>query len=79
MTTPEGPVIATGVLVWVLASMALTLLIGGLASRFTRTQNDFFLAGQRLGVEIGIPVYQDLDGPQLERDWTFRAGWQWVY
>ncbi|MGB0621620.1 MAG: hypothetical protein ACPGVZ_19330 [Myxococcota bacterium] len=37
------------------------------------------LAGQRLGVEIGIPVYQDLDGPQLERDWTFRAGWQWVY
>ncbi|MBB82788.1 MAG: hypothetical protein CL931_03140 [Deltaproteobacteria bacterium] len=37
------------------------------------------LAGQRFGVEIGIPVYQDLDGPQLERDWTFRAGWQWVY
>ncbi len=37
------------------------------------------LAGQRLGVEVGIPVYQDLDGPQLERDWTFRAGWQWVY
>lgn len=37
------------------------------------------LAGQRLGVEVGIPVYQDLDGPQLERDWTFRAGWQWTY
>lgn len=37
------------------------------------------LAGQRLGVEIGIPIYQDLDGPQLERDWSFRAGWQWVY
>lgn len=37
------------------------------------------LAGQRLGVEVGIPVYQDLDGPQLERDWTFTAGWQWVY
>ena len=37
------------------------------------------LAGQRLGVEVGIPVYQDLDGPQLERDWTFKAGWQWTY
>lgn len=37
------------------------------------------LAGQRVGVELDIPVYQNLDGPQLERDWTFRAGWQWVY
>lgn len=37
------------------------------------------LAGQRLALEVGIPVYQDLDGPQLERDWTVRAGWQWTY
>ena len=37
------------------------------------------LDGQRVGLEIDIPVYQNLDGPQLERDWTFRAGWQWVY
>ena len=37
------------------------------------------LDGQRIAFEFGIPVYQDLDGPQLERDWTARAGWQWVY
>ena len=37
------------------------------------------LDGQRLGIEVGIPIYQELDGPQLERDWTFRAGWQWTY
>jgi hypothetical protein len=29
----------------------------------------------RLGVEIGVPVYQDLSGPQLETDWTITAGW----
>jgi len=37
------------------------------------------LDGQRIAFEFGVPVYQDLDGPQLERDWTARAGWQWVY
>jgi hypothetical protein len=37
------------------------------------------LPGQRIAVEVGIPVYQDLDGPQLERDWTIKTGWQWVY
>lgn len=30
----------------------------------------------RIGVEAGIPIYQDLNGPQLERDWslTFTVG-----
>ena len=30
----------------------------------------------RLGVEAGVPLYQDLNGPQLERDWSlaFTAG-----
>ena len=37
------------------------------------------LGGQRIGVEIGIPVYQDVDGPQLERDWTIKTAWRWVY
>jgi hypothetical protein len=37
------------------------------------------LEGQRLSVEFGVPVHQDLDGPQLERDWTLEAGWQWEF
>lgn len=34
------------------------------------------LAGHRLAVEFGFPVYQDLEGPQLERDWQLMIGWQ---
>lgn len=34
---------------------------------------------QRLAVEFGVPVYQDLDGPQISRDWSVKAGWQWVF
>ncbi|MCK5121394.1 MAG: hypothetical protein KAQ91_05395 [Methylococcales bacterium] len=37
------------------------------------------LKGQHLGFEIGLPVYQALDGPQLETDWTISAGWQWTF
>ena len=29
-----------------------------------------------LGVEGGVPIYQNLDGPQLESDYTFFVGWQ---
>ena len=32
--------------------------------------------GHRLAVEIGRPVYRDLNGPQLETDMTFTLGWQ---
>ncbi len=32
--------------------------------------------GHRLAAEFGVPVYQDLNGPQLETDWTFMIGWQ---
>ena len=34
------------------------------------------LAGHRLGIEIGAPVYQDLNGTQLAGDWTATVGWQ---
>ncbi|MBU1213372.1 MAG: transporter [Alphaproteobacteria bacterium] len=34
------------------------------------------LQGHRFAFEAGVPVYQDLNGPQLETDWTFVAGWQ---
>lgn len=37
------------------------------------------LAGQRLAVELTVPVHQDLDGPQLEQDWTLTTGWQWAF
>lgn len=34
------------------------------------------LAGHRLGIEFGAPVYQDLNGPQLSGDWMLSIGWQ---
>ena len=34
--------------------------------------------GQRIAVEFGAPVYQNLDGPQLETDWTVTVGWQFA-
>ena len=32
--------------------------------------------GHRLALEVGYPLYQNLDGPQLESDWRFSVGWQ---
>ncbi|GAB4525569.1 MAG: transporter [Amphiplicatus sp.] len=32
--------------------------------------------GHRLAAEILFPIYQDLNGPQLETDWTLTIGWQ---
>ncbi len=37
------------------------------------------LAGTRIGVEVGVPVYQEVDGPQLERDWSIKTAWRWIY
>lgn len=37
------------------------------------------LKGQRLSVDASFPVYQSLDGPQLESRWRLRAGWEWVF
>ena len=34
------------------------------------------LDGHRLAAEIELPVYRDLNGPQLETDWTLTLGWQ---
>lgn len=34
------------------------------------------LKGHRLGAEIYLPVWQELNGLQLETDWTFVLGWQ---
>ncbi|MDJ0512930.1 MAG: hypothetical protein QNJ62_05765 [Methyloceanibacter sp.] len=32
--------------------------------------------GHRLAAEVGVPVYQDLNGPQMETDYTVTVGWQ---
>lgn len=37
------------------------------------------LGGQRLAIEWLFPVFQTVSGPQLERDWTLVAGFQWLY
>jgi hypothetical protein len=34
------------------------------------------LSDHRLSVEVLAPLYQNLDGPQLETDWTVILGWQ---
>jgi len=35
--------------------------------------------GNRLAFEAGLPVYQSLDGPQLENDWRLAAVWNWTF
>ncbi len=37
---------------------------------------DSAIKGHHFAVEMLFPVYQDLNGPQLETDWTLTAGWQ---
>lgn len=37
------------------------------------------LAGQRLAVELQMPVYENLDGPQMALGWTIVAGWQYAF
>jgi hypothetical protein len=34
--------------------------------------------GHRLFGEIGFPIYQDLDGPQLGLGWRGSLGWRWL-
>jgi len=35
-----------------------------------------YLRGHRLAVEFGAPVYENLNGPQMETDYWFTVGWQ---
>ena len=35
--------------------------------------------GHRLALEVGMPVYQSLDGPQLETDLLLTLGWQYSF
>ncbi len=40
--------------------------------------NKKFLRNQRLAVEVGLPIYQKLNGPQLKTSFLMTAGWQWA-
>lgn len=37
------------------------------------------LRGHHLGLEFSVPVYRDLDGPQVETDWFTTLGWQYSF
>ena len=37
------------------------------------------LAGHRLAVEASLPLHRDLNGPQMETDWSITAGWQYAF
>jgi len=43
------------------------------------SSNGGVLEGHTFGIEVGIPAWQDLDGPQLETDWVATAGWQFSF
>ncbi len=38
-----------------------------------------FLRGHRIAFEIGTPIHQDLNGPQMETDFFFLIGWQFAF
>lgn len=40
---------------------------------------DGFVKGQRVAVEFVVPVVQDLNGPQMETDWSVTVGWQYAF
>ena len=54
----------------------LDLLFG---MNFYVPEGPTLIKGQRLAVEFGFPIYQDLDGPQLETDWVLWLGWQYAW
>jgi len=41
--------------------------------------DDKLLNGHRLALEFGVPLYQHLDGPQLESDYRLTLGWQYSF
>jgi hypothetical protein len=44
----------------------------GIGLNFSGQQGSW--RGLRAAIELGLPVYQDLNGPQMEADWTLNAG-----
>jgi len=54
----------------------LDLLLG---LNFLNQAGPEYIRGHRFAVEAGFPVYQNLDGPQLETDWMITFGWQYAF
>ncbi len=40
--------------------------------------NGFVGSGHSFGIEFGVPVYQDLNGPQMETDWMLSFSYQYM-
>ena len=38
-----------------------------------------YFKNHRLAIEGGLPIYQDLNGIQLETDWMLTAAWQYAF
>lgn len=38
-----------------------------------------YAEGHRIAAELGFPLYQHLNGPQLEEDYRFTLGWQYAF
>jgi len=36
-------------------------------------------SGHRFGIEFGFPIYQSLEGPQLEVDWISQFSWNYTF
>ena len=47
-----------------------------LRSEFGKSQP---LKGARIATEVGVPIYQWLDGPQLETDVIYRLSVEWTF
>jgi len=37
---------------------------------------EYRLEGNRVALEVGLPLYESLDGPQMSTDWRLMLGWQ---
>lgn len=51
---------------------------GGTRLDLSAGMNTFFGEGHSIGLEFGVPVYQDLNGPQLEADWVLSLTYQYM-
>ena len=64
---------------------AVPILLGAAPSAFGQSVGMNFevagdtLHGQRLALEFTRPLWQDLEGPQLETDWELVMGWQYAF
>jgi hypothetical protein len=51
---------------------------GGTRADLLVGANGFFDKGHMVGAEFGVPVYQDLNGPQMKTEWIFSLGYQYI-